>query len=74
MTTTTSCTWLSDIPAAVKKEPWARLGVNVEDEFQPLYVVDPDKKKKVEELKRALKSSTELILATDEDREGEAIA
>ena len=57
-----------------KKEPWARLGVNVEDEFQPLYVVDPDKKKKVDELKRELKSSTELILATDEDREGEAIA
>jgi DNA topoisomerase-1 len=64
----------ADIPAAVKKEPWARLGVNVEDEFQPLYVVDPDKKKKVDELKRELKSSTELILATDEDREGEAIA
>ena len=64
----------ADIPAAVKKEPWARLGVNVEDEFQPLYVVDPDKKKKVEELKRELKSATELLLATDEDREGEAIA
>ncbi len=64
----------ADIPAAVKKEPWARLGVNVDDEFQPLYVVDPDKKKKVDELKRELKSSTELILATDEDREGEAIA
>ena len=64
----------ADIPAAVKKEPWARLGVNVDDEFQPLYVVDPDKKKKVEELRRELKSSTELILATDEDREGEAIA
>jgi len=64
----------ADIPAAVKKEPWARLGVNVEDEFQPLYVVDPDKKKKVEELKRELKNATELLLATDEDREGEAIA
>jgi len=64
----------ADIPAAVKKEPWARLGVNVDDEFQPLYVVDPDKKKKVDELKRELKISTELILATDEDREGEAIA
>jgi DNA topoisomerase-1 len=64
----------ADIPAAVKKEPWARLGVNVDDEFQPLYVVDPDKKKKVDELKRELKGSTELILATDEDREGEAIA
>ena len=64
----------ADIPAAVKKEPWARLGVNVEADFQPLYVVDPDKKKKVEELKRELKSATELLLATDEDREGEAIA
>jgi DNA topoisomerase-1 len=64
----------ADIPAAMKKESWARLGVNVEDEFQPLYVVDPDKKKKVDELKRELKSATELLLATDEDREGEAIA
>ena len=64
----------ADIPAAVKKEPWARLGVNVDDAFQPLYVVDPDKKKKVDELKRELKNSTELLLATDEDREGEAIA
>ena len=58
----------------LKKEPWARLGVNVDDEFQPLYVVDPDKKKKVDELKRELKNATELLLATDEDREGEAIA
>ena len=64
----------ADIPAAVKKEPWSRLGVNVDDQFQPLYVVDPDKKKKVDELKRELKNSTELLLATDEDREGEAIA
>ncbi len=64
----------ADIPAALKKEPWARLGVNVDEEFQPLYVVDPDKKKKVEELKRELKNATELLLATDEDREGEAIA
>jgi DNA topoisomerase-1 len=64
----------ADIPAALKKEPWARLGVNVEEDFQPLYVIDPDKKKKVEELKRELKSATELLLATDEDREGEAIA
>ena len=64
----------ADIPAAAKKEPWARLGVNVDDAFQPLYVVDPDKKKKVDELKRELKGATELLLATDEDREGEAIA
>ncbi len=64
----------ADIPAADKKKSWARLGVDVEDEFQPLYVIDPDKKKKVDELKRELKNSTELLLATDEDREGEAIA
>jgi DNA topoisomerase I len=64
----------ADIPAALKKEPWARLGVNVDDDFQPLYVVDPDKKRKVEELKRELKNASELLLATDEDREGEAIA
>ena len=64
----------ADIPAAVKKESWSRLGVNVDDQFQPLYVVDPDKKKKVDQLKRELKNSTELLLATDEDREGEAIA
>ena len=62
------------IPAALKKESWARLGVNVDDEFQPLYVIDQGKKKKVDELKRELKSATELLLATDEDREGEAIA
>jgi DNA topoisomerase-1 len=64
----------ADIPAAVKKEPWARLGVNVDEGFEPLYVVDPDKKRKVDELKRELKSADELLLATDEDREGEAIA
>lgn len=64
----------ADIPASVKKQPWARLGVNVDKEFEPLYVVDPDKKRKVDELKRALKSADELLLATDEDREGEAIA
>ena len=64
----------ADIPAAAKKEPWARLGVNVDDAFQPLYLIDPDKKKKVEQLKRELKNATELLLATDEDREGEAIA
>ena len=64
----------AEIPAAFKKEPWARLGVNVADSFDPIYVIDPDKKKKVEELKRALKNADELLLATDEDREGEAIA
>jgi DNA topoisomerase I len=64
----------ADIPEAYKKEKWARLGVDVEHDFQPLYIVDPDKKKKVSELKKLLKDSDELLLATDEDREGEAIA
>jgi DNA topoisomerase I len=64
----------ADIPAEYKKEKWSRLGVNVEKDFEPLYVVDPDKKKKVSELKRLLKDADELLLATDEDREGEAIA
>ena len=58
----------------MKKEPWARLGVDVEHDFEPLYVVDSDKKAKVSELKKLLKNADELLLATDEDREGEAIA
>src|SRR5512133_1536299 len=64
----------ADIPEEYKKEKWARLGVDVEHDFLPLYIVDPDKKKKVSELKKLLKESSELLLATDEDREGEAIA
>ncbi|MEN3341568.1 MAG: topoisomerase [Actinomycetota bacterium] len=64
----------ADIPERYKGEAWARLGVDVEHDFQPLYVVDPDKRKKVGELKKLLAGSDELLLATDEDREGEAIA
>jgi len=64
----------ADIPEEYKKEKWARLGVDIEHDFAPLYIVDPDKKKKVSELKKLLRSSDELLLATDEDREGEAIA
>ena len=64
----------SEIPAKVKDEPWARLGVNVDDDFTPIYVVDARKKKVVADLKTKLKSADELLLATDEDREGEAIA
>jgi DNA topoisomerase-1 len=64
----------ADVPAKYKKEPWARLGVNVERDFEPLYVLDPDKKQKVAELKKLLSQADELLLATDEDREGEAIA
>ncbi|MDB9437610.1 type I DNA topoisomerase [Dolichospermum lemmermannii CS-548] len=64
----------SEIPAAVKGEKWAQLGVNVEADFEPIYVVPKDKKKIVTQLKEALKGATELILATDEDREGESIS
>ena len=64
----------ADIPEEYKKQSWARLGVDVEHEFEPLYIVDPDKRKKVSELKKLLADSDELLLATDEDREGEAIA
>ena len=64
----------AEIPAEKKKEPWARLGVDVDHEFEPLYVVNPDKKQQVAKLKAALKEVDELLLATDEDREGEAIA
>ncbi len=63
----------AQIPAAVKKESWATLGVNVENDFEPLYVVPPEKKKLIKELKDLLKESEELIIATDEDREGESI-
>ena len=59
----------ADIPAKYKKESWARLGVDVNNGFQPLYLVSPDKKKKVAELKRLLAGVDELYLATDPDRE-----
>jgi len=64
----------ADIPKEVKKFAWSREGVDIENGFAPLYVINPDKKQKVQELKELLKESEELILATDEDREGEAIA
>lgn len=64
----------SDLPADMKKGPYAKFAVNVDGEFEPFYVVNPDKKKKVAELKKALKKADALYLATDEDREGEAIA
>ncbi|BCN42323.1 type I DNA topoisomerase [Prescottella equi] len=64
----------ADVPAKYKSEPWARLGVNVDHDFEPLYVVSPEKKSKVTELKSLLKDADELYLATDPDREGEAIA
>jgi DNA topoisomerase I len=64
----------ADVPAKYKSEPWARLGVNVEQDFEPLYIISPDKKSTVTELKGLLKNVDELYLATDGDREGEAIA
>src|SRR4029078_4395043 len=64
----------ADVPAKYKSEPWARLGVNVDDDFEPLYIISPDKKATVTELKALLKDVDELYLATDGDREGEAIA
>jgi DNA topoisomerase-1 len=62
-----------DIPEEYKGQAWARLGVNVEKGFAPIYVVSPEKRKVVADLKKALKDATELYIATDEDREGEAI-
>ena len=64
----------AEIPAKYKKEKWARLGVDVDHDFAPLYIVPSDKKKKVAELKLALAKCDRLLLATDEDREGEAIS
>ncbi len=64
----------AEIPDEYKGQAWARLGVDVEHDFEPLYVVDADKRKKVGELKKLLAGADELLLATDEDREGEAIA
>ncbi len=62
------------MPAKFKSEPWARLGVNVDADFEPLYIISPEKKSTVSELKGLLKGVDELYLATDGDREGEAIA
>ena len=64
----------ADVPAKYKGQAWARLGVDVDNSFEPLYIVTPDKKSLVTELKDALKDVDELYLATDGDREGEAIA
>ena len=63
-----------EVPDKFKGQSWARLGVDVDNGFEPLYVVTPDKKSTVSELRTALKDAAELYLATDGDREGEAIA
>ncbi len=64
----------ADVPAAYKGMPWARLGVDTEHDFEPLYVVSPDRKQQVSKLRALVKDADEVFLATDEDREGEAIA
>ena len=64
----------AEVPAKYKGEKWARTGVNVDDDFQAIYVVSPDKKGTIRDLKAKLKDADELLLATDGDREGEAIA
>ncbi len=64
----------ANIPAKYKGLPWARMAIDVDNDFTPIYVVDARKKAKVAELKKKLESADELLLATDEDREGEAIA
>ncbi len=63
----------SEIPAKIKKESWANLGINVQNEFQPIYVISAEKRGVVKDLRQALKNADELIIATDEDREGESI-
>ncbi|RBY83475.1 type I DNA topoisomerase [Blastococcus sp. TF02A-30] len=64
----------ADVPAEHKGAAWARLGVDVDNSFEPLYVVSPDRKQQVTRLKQLVKNASEVYLATDEDREGEAIA
>ena len=64
----------AEIPAKAKGEEWARLGVNVDNDFEPLYVVPKERKSQVKKLRDLLEDADELYLATDEDREGEAIA
>ncbi|RAO20945.1 DNA topoisomerase [Micromonospora noduli] len=64
----------ADVPAKYKKEPWARLGVDVDNGFQALYVVSADRKQQISKLVKLAKEVDEIFLATDEDREGEAIA
>ena len=64
----------AEIPAKLKKEPWARLGINIDAEFEPLYVVPSSKKNQVKELRAAVQGADVIYLATDEDREGESIS
>ena len=63
-----------DVPAEIKGKSWGRLGVDTDGDFTPYYVVPPGKRKNVAALKAAMKDASELILATDPDREGESIS
>ena len=64
----------AEIPPELKKSPWARIGVNVEADFEPLYIVQPEKRKTIAQLRKLVGTVDEVLLATDEDREGEAIS
>ncbi len=64
----------ADVPAKYKGESWARLGVDTDNDFEPLYVISPDRRQQVTKLKALVKDADAVLLATDEDREGEAIA
>ena len=68
------CSKASDLPPDIKKKPWAKLALDLDDRFQAYYCIHESKKKTIADLKRALKDADELLLATDEDREGEAIS
>jgi DNA topoisomerase-1 len=63
-----------EIPEAIKKEPWGRLGIDIDNDFAAFYVVPSDKKAQVAKLKKLMADADRIYLATDEDREGEAIA
>ena len=64
----------TEIPEKIKKESWANLGVNIDKDFEPVYVIPKGKKKQITTLKKALKECDDILLATDEDREGESIS
>ncbi len=63
-----------EIPARLRSQPWARLGVDVDGDFEPVYVIPPESKKHIAALRRKVRTADEIILATDEDREGESIS
>ena len=64
----------SEVPLKIKEKPWARMAVDIDDKFTPYYVIPTESKKRVAELKKMAKEADEIVLATDEDREGESIS